>query len=125
MKPSDMSEDQELIVDDMLHAKAKAILHTQFYLNERRGRANCSDDERNQINLKLAELNKQAGLIQLQITALDADTLDVAPPTAKAVAKIRDLATQVDGLNQAQAIAASTWSFIGTVIDATAPLVSA
>ena len=125
MKPSEMSEDQELIVDDMLHAKAKAILHTQFYLNERRGRANCSDDERNQINLKLAELNTQAGLIELQITALDAETLDIDPPTAPQVAKIRDLTNKVDALNQAQAIAASTWKFIGTVIDATVPLVSA
>ena len=124
MKPSEMSEDEILRLDDILHAKSKTMLHTMFFLNERRGKANCSDDERNKINLKLAELNTQMGLVELQIAALDAGTLDVAPPTDQDVAKIHALTTEVDQLNQSQAMAAATFKFIGQVIDATAPLVS-
>jgi hypothetical protein len=118
-----MTDQEILIVDDMLHAKAKAMLHTMYFLNERRGRANCSADERNEINRRYSDLNTQLGLVELQIAALDANTLVVQPPLQDDVTKIRDLVAAVDSLNQSQVIAAATWTFFGSVLDATAPLV--
>jgi len=114
--------EQMTTVSNYYNQASDLLLDAMIAANRKRFASTTSDADAANLDAKYATLKNQLGILEQQITAVYNAQQSIIPPQQSQIDTITTLASQLDQLNQNEAVAAAYLDLADQVIGAAAAL---